>query len=81
MKIGVKVVPTQGASTKLEVNMEASGASIEEVCKAAGIDTKNMDFTVNGKPAELTTHVGPKDALEAKDQTPVVAVSERPRGS
>lgn len=80
MKIGLRVVPTQGKSTTKEVEVDASGASVAEICKAAGIDTKNMDFTVNGKPAELSTHVGSSDALEAKDK-PVVAVSERPRGS
>ncbi|MDO8584874.1 MAG: hypothetical protein Q7R85_01995 [bacterium] len=80
MKIKVKVVPTQGKSTTKDVEVEESGASVAEVCEAAGIDVKNMDLTMNGKPAKLTTHVGPKDALEAKDK-PVVAVSERPRGS
>lgn len=82
LRIPVTVTPTQGRSTEKTVEVAPSGASVKEICKAGGIDTKNKDFAVNGKPATLDTHVGPSDAIEAKDRgKPAVAVSERPQGS
>jgi sulfur carrier protein ThiS len=82
LKINVQIVPNGGSSTKKKVEVAASGASVKEICDAAGISTKNMEFTVNGKPADLKTHVSAKDALEAKEAArPAVTVSERPSGS
>jgi len=71
MKIKIVLTGTDGKQTKT-VDIAATGASLGEVCKTAGIDTKDKDFTVDGKEATLDTHVG-KDAP--------VEVSARPQGS
>lgn len=82
LNISVVVVPTHGKPVQKMVEVAASGATVAEICKAGGIETDNKDLTVNGQPAELGTHVGQNDTLQAKDRgKPAVAVSERPRGS
>ncbi len=82
LKIRVSVVPTHGKTVKQTVEVAPSGASVKEICAAGNIDTRNKDLTVNGRPAQLDTHVGPNDTLEAAERgKPVVAVSERPQGS
>lgn len=69
MKVKIVINGTEGTQTKT-VDIAPSGASLGEVCKMAGIDVKDKDFMVGGKPATLDTHVG-------KD----VEVSARPQGS
>jgi hypothetical protein len=82
LRISVSVVPTHGNPVDQTVEVAPSGASVQEICKAAGIDTENKDLTVNGQPAGLRTHVGQNDVLAAKERgKPVVTTSERPRGS
>ncbi len=82
LSIKVKVVPSEGRSRTQTVKVAASGASLGEVLSAGGIDTKNKDFTINGKPATTDTHVTPDDVVQAAERgKPAVAVSERPRGS
>lgn len=71
MKIKIVVKGTDGSETKT-VEIAATGASLGEVCKTAGIETKDKDFTVDGKPATLDTHVGKNAPVE---------VSARPQGS
>lgn len=82
LKIKVKIVPSEGRSRTQTVVVAASGASLGEVLASGNIDTKNKDFTINGKPAALDTHVTPDDIVQAAERGKVpVAVSERPRGS
>ncbi len=82
LEIEVQVVPNDGQTEKKKVKVAATGASVAEILKAAGLDAKDRDLKVNGEPAELTRHVGPKDVLKAQERgKPVVAMSERPRGS
>jgi len=71
VKVKIIVKGTEGQETR-NVDIAASGASLGEVCKAAGISTKDKDFTVDGKPATLDTHVGKNMPVE---------VSARPQGS
>lgn len=80
MKIKIEITGTEGTQTKT-VNVAATGASVAEICKQAGIDPKGKDFTVNGKTAGADTHVGKDDVFSAKDRTTTVAVSARPQGS
>lgn len=80
MKIKIELTGTDGKQTKT-VEIAPSGASLGEICKAAGIETKDKDFTVNGKTAGLDTHVGKDDVLAAKGAAAPVAVSARPQGS
>lgn len=81
MRIKVALISTDGKKTK-SVNIAATGATIGEICKAAGIETKDKDFTLNGKPAGLDTHVGKNDLLAAESRkAPPVEVSARPQGS
>lgn len=81
MKIKIVLTGTDGKQTKT-VNIAPTGASIGEICKTAGIETKDKDFTVNGRPATLDTHVG-KDEVLAADSRKIapVEVSARPQGS
>lgn len=82
LKISVQLVTTEGKSRKKNVEVAPNGASVQQLCEAGKIDTRDKDFTVNGKPATLDTHVGPNDVLEAKESgQQAVAVSERPKGS
>lgn len=82
LEISVSVVPTHGEAVNKKIKVAPSGASVAEICKAAGIDTENKDLTVNGKPADLQTHVTQDDVLQAKERgQSVVTTSERPRGS
>ena len=71
MKVKIIVNGTEGQETR-NVDIAASGASLAEVCKAAGIETKEKDFTVDNKPATLDTHVG---------KNPAVEVTARPQSS
>jgi hypothetical protein len=80
MKIKIELTGTDGKKTK-SVEVAPTGASIGEICKAAGIDPKDKDFSVNGKPATEDTHVGKDDVLAAKGKSAPVAVSARPQGS
>ncbi len=82
MQVRVTIVPTQGKPVEQTIDVAASGASVEEICKAGGIDPTNKDLTINGQPAQLNSHVGQNDVLHAKERgKATVAVSERPRGS
>lgn len=69
MKVKIVLIGTDGKKTHT-VDIAPTGASLAEVCKMAGIDVKDKDFTVDGKPATLDTHV--REAAE---------VSARPQGS
>lgn len=79
MKVKIKIVGTEGQRQET-VDVDATGASVEEVCRRAGIDPKDKDLTVNGKAAQLDTHVGKDDVLGAQNR-PAVTVSARPQGS
>ena len=74
LRITVIVVPSEGKSRKQDVEVAASGASLREVLKAAGIDPAKKDFSVNGEPATLDTHVSKEDFVEATDDDPTVSV-------
>jgi len=81
VKIKIALTGTDGKHTKT-VKIAATGASIGEICKSAGIETKDKDFTVNGRPASLDTHVGKDDVLAADARkAEAVEVSARPQGS
>jgi len=79
MKVKIEIIGTDGKETK-KIDIDPSGASVAEICKAAGIEAKDKDFTVNGKPAQGDTHVGKDDVMAAKSK-PAVSVSARPQGS
>jgi hypothetical protein len=80
MKVKIEITGTDGKQTK-SVEIAPTGASIGEICKSAGIEAKDKDFTVNGKPATADTHVGKDDVMAAKGRSAPVAVSARPQGS
>ncbi len=81
MKIKIELTGTDGKQTKT-VKVAETGASIEEICKSGKIETKDKDFTVNGQPADLKTHVGKNDVLAAQNRkAATVEVSARPQGS
>ena len=71
MKVKIVLTGTDGKQDRT-IEIAETGASLGDVLKAAGIETKDKDFTVGGKPATLDTHVG-KNAP--------VGVSARPQGS
>lgn len=79
MRIKIETIGADGKQTKT-VDIVETGASVNQICEKAGIDPKDKDFTVNGKPANGDTHVGRNDVLTAKGK-PAVAVSARPQGS
>jgi hypothetical protein len=82
VKVGLRIVPTGGEARMETVEVAATGASIEEICKVAGVDGKKLEFSLNGKPATLQTHVTQADLLEATDRgKAAVTASERPAGS
>lgn len=81
MRLKIEIVGTQGKRIET-VEVAPSGATVKEALEAAGIDTKNKDFTINGKIAKLESHIGPADVLTAQERAaPVVSVSARPQGS
>ncbi len=79
IKVEVTVVPTEGKPSTKSVEVEASGASVEQVLKSAGVSADRKDLLVNNQPATLATHVGPKDVVDAKEVK--VQAAERPQGS
>lgn len=89
IKVAVEVVPLAGKSTKKKVELEATGATVGEVLKKAGVDPTNMTVRVDGKDATLNDHVTSKAKIEAQAQAstetmappPRVTVTERPQGS
>ncbi len=72
MKVKITTVPASGASATSEVEVEATGASVADVLKAAGVSDASMNITVGGEPATLKTHV----AAGAS-----VTLTEKARGS
>lgn len=80
LEVVVEVVPVSGAKTEKTVKLAASGASVAEVLKAAGVSAKNKDLLVNGKPATLETHVTAADKVGVQSKAKV-QVAERPAGS
>ncbi len=87
INVAVEVVPLAGKSTKKKVELEATGATVGEVLKKAGIDPTNMTVRVDGKDAALSDHVTSKSKIAAQAQAtpeataPKVTVTERPQGS
>ena len=76
MKVSVEVVPTSGPKTNKDVEVDKTGATLGEVLQQAGVDGKNMQLTLNGEPASLTTHVKQGGKVGVK-----VQATERARGS
>ncbi len=54
-KIKVSIQPASGKSRTVEV--EATGATLAEVMKAANISDTSMKATINGNAASPTDHV------------------------
>ncbi len=77
--VKIQVVPNDGKPQTKTATVSPSGASLKEVLASAGIDTKNKNITVNGKPADLDRHITSSDVVEAKAHQ--VQVTERPAGS
>lgn len=69
-KITVTVTPASGEPKSVEV--EATGATLGEVLKAAGLTDSRMKLTINGNAASSSDHV-PDGAK--------VTLTERPSGS
>lgn len=81
LKIDIEIRGTDSSSKKT-VKIDSTGASVREICDKAGIDPKNMEFTVNGVIATGDTHVGQSDVFKAKERAqPVVRAEARPQGS
>ncbi len=90
IEITVVVVPVTGKSTTKKVKFAASGASVGEALKQAGVDPNQKTIRVGGKEVDLDHHIGPNAQIEARDSVPAealdpaattVRVSERPQGS
>lgn len=90
-KVVVEMVPTEGQSTRMEVELP-TGATVEDALKAAGIDTKNKNFEVDGNvvsaDAKIADHarkpvVTAREKGERKQPAPPphVTASERVAGS
>lgn len=80
LKVTLQMNPSSGDPVKKTLKVSATGVSVGDLMQAAGWDTKNKDFTVNGNPASLDTHVSANDILQAQERA-AVSVSERPQGS
>lgn len=72
IKVNVEVHPTSGPKTKRAVTIEGTGVSVKEFLEQADLSATNMNISVNGEPASLSTHVG-------KNAT--VTLTEKARGS
>jgi hypothetical protein len=82
LEFTITVVPTSGKSSKKKVKLSGDGVSVRSALEKAGIDSTNMEITVNGKRATLDTHITSDDVLKATAaQKSAVEVSERPKGS
>lgn len=91
MKVVVEMIPTEGQSTRKEVEVPA-GATVEDALKAAGIDAKNKNFEVDATvvkaDAKIADHAR-KPVVTAREKgqrrqpapPPHVSVSERVTGS
>lgn len=75
-KFTVEVVPVSGAKRTEEVEMDATGATVGEVLKKAGISPDNMQLSINGEPATTASHLPKGAKVSAK-----IEVTERARGS
>jgi sulfur carrier protein ThiS len=72
MKVQLSITPSSGSSMHDNVDVPATGTSVEEVLRIAGKTASGMQIAVNGEPAALNTHVKPNDQ---------VTLTERVRGS
>ena len=81
ISVSITVVPTSGGKRNETVVVEATGTTLRDVLKTANVDPKNMDLTIDGKPAKLDDFVGAKAKVGAKARSVSVEVAERPAGS
>ena len=72
MKVILTTKPVSGDSNSTDVEVPATGTSVAEVLKSSGKSADKMSIAVNGKPAQLDTHV-PAGAT--------VTLTEKTRGS
>lgn len=75
----VKVVPSEGSSREEKVKVPATGTSVGEALKAAGIDPRGLNLSIDGKPVTVDHHIKASDVLSAT--TAQVVATERPSGS
>ena len=81
MKILIDIAGQNDKRTEL-ADIPATGATVQAIAEAAGLDTKDKDFSVNGQPAGLDRHIGPADVQAAKEKgAAVLSISARPVGS
>lgn len=75
----VEVVPAEGKPTSKEVEIPATGTSVGEALKAAGISHENMQLSINGRPVTLDHHIKPNQRLKAEKRK--IVATERTSGS
>jgi hypothetical protein len=63
MKVKVKITPVTGRSTNIEVELEGTGVPLSAVMKKAKLSKKGGQITVDGRPADENTHVGPDSSV------------------
>lgn len=68
MKVTIERTPVSGERRATEVEVTETGASLGQVLKEANLSHEGMNLSVNGTPADLTTHVlgGAKISLTEK---------------
>lgn len=62
----IEIVPAQGNSTTKTVNIPATGTSVGEALKAAGIDHRGMELSIDGRPVTVDHHIKPSQKLSTK---------------
>lgn len=75
-------VQVAGGGSKAQTRsatVAAGGATVGEILKEAGVDTRNKNITVNGKPADLDRRLDASDIVG--DQPHTIKVTERPASS
>lgn len=82
VKVSIEVVAAAGEPRVVESTVNAEGDSVEKTLRAAGLNPKNRDILMNGRPVEPSEPVTAAEIAEAsKRGKPLLTLSERPQGS
>lgn len=78
LNIAIQVISSDGTSNDISVVIEKTGASLAEILQQAGVATEKTNFSLNGKPITLDTHISDKINIVASENTETKKTAPNP---